>query len=67
MMIPLIIVIVPIFALFVYWVYRRKVGPLFVWLVLTLTLFCGSQVFPENRAPDQRAQLAGMATSGQRR
>jgi hypothetical protein len=55
------IVGLPLFALFFYWVYRRRVHPVGVWAILSLAFYSMSQIFPENRTDDQRFQLAVLA------
>src|SRR4051812_46077973 len=56
MMILLIIVLMPLGAGFVYWVYRKRVHPVVVWAILAAAEFGGSQVFEENRA--KKGELA---------
>src|SRR5439155_3150196 len=48
-------VLFPIALLFFYWVYRWRVHPLIVWLILSLAVFGASQIWPENRS--QRREL----------
>jgi hypothetical protein len=51
-----IAIVGPLGLLFFYWSSKRRVRPLFVWTVLTIATFAGSQLFPENRS--QAGQLA---------
>ena len=64
MMLVTIIVLLPVGLAFAYWVYRRRVHPVAVWVILAVAMWCGSQIFPENRS--QAGELvfwaAGMST-----
>jgi glycopeptide antibiotics resistance protein len=58
LMVGVIIAIMPFGMLLLYWVHRRRLQPIVVWLILSILAFGGSQLFHENRTPDQRLQLA---------
>jgi uncharacterized membrane protein len=45
-----ILVLLPVELAFAYWVYRRRVHPFVVWVILTVASWAGSQMFPENRS-----------------
>jgi hypothetical protein len=51
-----VVLLLPVGAGFIYWVYRKRVHPVAVWAILAAAQFGGSQLFEENRS--QKGELA---------